>query len=119
MFGQIEFEVLAGDFSKAKGICDGRDLKIKRHDGSGELFHVSDVTHCEVATEESYKKLSGRLGWGAAGALVFGPLGALAGVALGGSRRDITFIMMFDDQRKLLAKTDEKTFGKLQAALFK
>jgi len=38
---------------------------------------------------------------------------------LGGKKKKVTFIMMFEDGRKLLGKADEKTFSKLRVMTFK
>jgi len=42
----------------------------------------------------------------------------LAGLLLGGNKKEITFVAKFKDGRKLLATTDSGTFTKLQAAVF-
>ena len=72
----------------------------------------------EKATEESVKRLGGSVGWGAAGAVLLGPVGLLAGLLAGGRGMDVTFVARFKDGRKLLGTTDSKTFVKLQAAVF-
>ncbi len=64
----------------------------------------------EIAKEENVKRLGGTLGWGAAGLIVLGPVGLLARLLAGGRRKDVTFIAQFDNGRKLLATTDNKTF---------
>lgn len=53
------------------------------------------------------------------GALALGPAGLLAGLLLGGEKsKDVTFVAKFKDGRKFLGTTDNKTFTKLQAAVF-
>ncbi|MGI2002125.1 hypothetical protein [Shewanella frigidimarina] len=53
------------------------------------------------------------------GALALGPAGLLAGLLLGGGKsKDVTFVAKFKDGRKFLGTTDNKTFTKLQAAVF-
>jgi len=49
---------------------------------------------------------------------MFGPMGLLAGLMLGGRKKEVTFVARFKDERKLLATTDRKTFIALQAAAF-
>lgn len=73
----------------------------------------------EVATEESVKRLGGTIGWGAAGAVILGPVGLLAGLLAGGRGKKITFVLRLKDGRKMLASTDSKTFTKMQAACFR
>ena len=63
------------------------------------------------------KKHAGKIGWGLAGAIALGPVGLLAGLLLGGKqKKEVTFVAIIKDARKLLATTDNKTFIKLKAA---
>lgn len=84
----------------------------------GETISETEIEMIEVATEDNVKKLSGAVGWGVAGGLILGPVGLLAGLLLGGKKKEVTFVARFKDGRKLLATTDNKTFTKLQAAAF-
>ena len=93
-------------------------LRTKEHDIVGETIPVTELDVVDIATEENVKKLGGTVGWGAAGALILGPVGLLAGLLLGGRKKQVTFVAKFKDGRKLLASTDSKTFTKLQAAVF-
>lgn len=113
-------KVHAGDFLKGDGkfSFDSLTLKTKEHVWVGETISIKELETVELASEENVKKIGGTVGWGAAGALVFGPVGLLAGLLLGGKKKDITFVAKFKDGRKLLATTDSKTFTKLQAAVF-
>jgi len=77
---------------------------------------LSEVETVDIASEESVKKIGGTIGWGAAGGLVLGPAGLLAGLLLGGKSKDVTFVARFKDGRKMLATADSKTYTKLLAA---
>ncbi|MEM9965012.1 MAG: hypothetical protein AAGC58_06665 [Asticcacaulis sp.] len=81
-------------------------------------YPASQIESVEVASEESVKKLGGTVGWGAAGAMIFGPVGLLAGLLLGGRKNEVTFIAVFKDGKKILATTDAKTFTQIRAATF-
>lgn len=59
------------------------------------------------------KKIDGAIGYGLAGALVLGPVGAAAGVMLAGEEKEITFLTTFKDGRKILAAADDRTYQKL------
>ena len=61
------------------------------------------------------KNISGTIGWGAAGGLLLGPVGLLAGLLMGGKKKQVTFIAKFKDGRKLIATTDEKTWVEIQS----
>ena len=79
---------------------------------------LSKVAHVETASEESVRKLGGTVGWGAAGFVVLGPVGLLAGLLMGGKRTEVTFVAKLTDGRKMLATTDAATFKKLAGAAF-
>ncbi len=113
-------KVHAGDFLEGDGQFSFGSLvlKTKEHSFLGETIPITELDVVDVATEENVKKLGGTVGWGAAGALILGPVGLLAGLLLGGKKKQVTFVAKFKDGRKLLASTDSKTFTKLQAAVF-
>jgi len=113
-------KVLAGDFLEADGEYSwgSLTLKTKEHSWVGETIPLNQLDTVDIATEESVKKIGGTVGWGAAGAVILGPVGLLAGLLLGGKKKEVTFVAKFKDGRKLMAQTDSKTFTKLQAAVF-
>lgn len=115
-----KIDVHAGDFLKQAGTYSFNTLtlKTKEHPYVGERIDVSQIETLDVATEESVKKLGGAVGWGAAGGLLLGPVGLLAGLLAGGNKKNVTFVAKLYDGRKLLATTDSKTFTKIQASLF-
>ena len=86
---------------------------------AGEKIALDQLETVEPASEENVKKIGGTVGWGAAGAVLLGPVGLLAGLLVGGRKKEVTFVAKFKDGRKLLATTDNKTFTILQAAVFK
>lgn len=86
--------------------------------GKSYTFTSNDIESVELATEESAVRLGGAAGWGTVGAIALGPVGLLAGLVLGGKGKDITFIVLFKDGRKMLATTDSKTYTKIQALAF-
>lgn len=117
MFGQIE--VLAGDFKASK---NGQFAKGFLLPVSGSMTRESisakSMTELTVATEESVKRIGGTVGWGLVGGAALGGLGLLAGLIAGGQGKDVIFVCQFDDGRKLLGRTDSKTYQKMQAAFF-
>ena len=113
-------KVLAGDFLEGKGEYSWGSLTLKteEHSWVGETISLDQLDTVDIATEESIKKIGGTVGWGAAGAIILGPVGLLAGLLLGGKKKEIIFVAKFKDGRKLMGQTDNKTFTKLQAAAF-
>ena len=116
-----KIKVHAGDFLKQNGSYSFGQITLytSAHPFKGENFPLNYIQEIEVASEESVKRVGGTIGWGAAGALVLGPVGLLAGLLLGGKGKDVTFVAKFRDGRKVLATTDSKTYIQLQAANFK
>lgn len=112
--------VHAGDFLKGDGQFSFGSLILKTtaHAFLGETISVTELECVEIASEDSVKKMGGTIGWGAAGALILGPVGLLAGLLLGGKKKEVTFIATFKDGRKLMATTDSSTYLKMQAATF-
>lgn len=88
--------------------------------GPFEHIEFSDqVTKVSLQTEESIKKLSHSLGWGLAGLVAAGPLGAVAGAVLGGNRKQVCALLELKDNRRILALMDQKLFQHLMALSLK
>jgi len=111
--------VVAGDFIKGEGQVAMNNLILPtERSPSGEAIPLSELASVEAATEETARDIVGTIGWGAAGAVILGPVGLLAGLLLGGKKKEITFIARFKDGRKLLATADSSTYTRLLAAVF-
>lgn len=112
--------VHAGDFLPENGSFryDSLILKTAEQPWAGETIPLTQLETVEVASEENVKRIGGTIGWGAVGMVAAGPVGLLAGLLLGGKKKEITFVAKFKDGRRLFATTDNGTFIKLQAALF-
>jgi hypothetical protein len=118
MFGTVE--VHAGDFVKGK---DGQflvDHFLLKVPGKflREKIPIAEAKEVGIATEENVKKLGGTVGWGIAGGLLLGPVGLLAGLLMGGRKKEVTFVCKFKDGRKFLGTTDSKTWTEIMAARF-
>ena len=115
-------KVHAGDFKQQPGEYSSLGkcfhLYTDSHPWLGETISASELDVVEKATEENVKKIGGTVGWGAAGAVILGPVGLLAGLLLGGRKTEVTFVAKFKDGRKLLATTNSKAFTKIHAAIF-
>lgn len=115
-----KIKVHAGDFEKQPGRYNFGMLTLytQEHPFAGESIHENELESVEPASEQSVKRVGGTAGWGLAGGALLGPAGLLGGLLIGGRGKDVTFVARFKDGRKLLATTDNKTFIKLQAAVF-
>ncbi|RYD86046.1 MAG: hypothetical protein EOP84_00295 [Verrucomicrobiaceae bacterium] len=108
----------AGDFGKGEARFEGGKFQFPK----GLWFEwvkEGQLEELEAANEETVKRVGGTVGWGAAGLVVLGPVGLLAGLLAGGRGKDVTFVAKFKDGRKMMATTDSKTFIKMKAVLFK
>ncbi len=115
-----KIKVLAGDFTGDGRFEGGRiTLRPREKPSPAHRMKVSDFfSSVEVASQHDVVKLGGAVGWGAAGALIAGPIGMLAGALLGGRGRDVVFVAELKDGRRFLGQTDSKTYGQLRAAVF-
>lgn len=129
--------VLAGDLGKADGeyleIKDSgigeRCILFRKHDpsnpgkllpGWSEKIPLSHFKKVDKASEATVSTYGGALGWGAAGALVLGPVGLLAGLFLGGGNvSEVTFVTELKDGRKLIARAEEWIYSQILAAVFR
>lgn len=85
----------------------------------GETIDLKlNAENLEQLDEEKVKKLAGTAGWGLAGAVLLGPLGAIGGMLLGGNKKEVTFACYLLDGRKFMATTDSKTWTKIMASKF-
>jgi len=123
------FKVIAGDFGQGgtgqvlvgsmyRESRQGFNMPVAGHAFQTEHIGVGMIQAVEVATEENVRKMGGAIGWGLAGGLVLGPVGALAGVLAGGRSKSITFVCQFKGGRKFLGSCNPKTFVAIQAAYF-
>ena len=115
-----KIQVHAGDFLKVDGqfSLGSLTLRTAKHSWVGETIKSSEIEEIALASEENLKKITGTVGWGLTGGVLLGPAGLLAGLLLGGRKKEVTFVAKFKDGRKLLATTDPKTYKKLLAAAF-
>ena len=122
MFG--EFKVHAGDFVTGSshqfvgGASSGTFIMRVEGKFLREKIQASEVEEVCVASEENVKRIGGTVGWGIAGAALLGPVGLLAGLILGGRKKEVTFICKFKDGRKFLGTAPQKVYTQIQAALF-
>lgn len=121
MFG--EFKVHAGDFAtNRKAIFTSGMFSMPDKDDiwawKMHRYMANDVEEIAQASEENVKRIGGTIGWGAAGGLILGPVGLLAGLLAGGRKKEVTFIVKFKDGKKALCTADNKIYTKMMASQF-
>ncbi|MBM3702834.1 MAG: hypothetical protein FJW63_07615 [Actinobacteria bacterium] len=91
----------------------------------GQLFiglrHIkkSLIAGAELVTEENKKRVLSAIRWGAAGGLLLGPLGGVAGLVFGGRTKEVCFALYLTDGRNYLITSDPQTFQAIKAMSFK
>ena len=84
--------------------------------GAFETVHLDgEIKSLTLQTEESVKQLAGTLGWGLAGSVILGPMGMLAGLVLGGNRKEVCTLCELKGGRKFLATMDSKLYQQMLA----
>ncbi|MDI2144688.1 MULTISPECIES: hypothetical protein [unclassified Pseudomonas] len=107
--------VLAGDFLQGDGeYRDGNfTLRTSLHPWPGLTLPLSSIKTLEVANEESINNFKDVIGYGVAGAMLLGPIGAIAGFMLAGHETEVTFLATLKDQRRMLIAADSHTFQEI------
>jgi len=112
-----QFAVIAGDFriSNDHQFLANQLLMKKPKGWRAEKIPLDQVSSVEVASEEDTRTVGRTAGWGIAGALVAGPLGAVAGGILGGKKNTVTFICKLKDGRRFVGVMKKKQYQNLAA----
>lgn len=123
----MNIKVVAGDLDHGKWDLHGfsgtalmKRGSTAKHLWGGEEYRFGkdkDITSVDLLDEEKVKKLAGTAGWGLAGAALFGPLGAIGGILLGGNKKEIAFAAYLEDGRKFMGTTDGKGWKRIIAAM--
>ncbi|MGX0975625.1 hypothetical protein ACSSVY_001335 [Roseovarius sp. MBR-51] len=117
MFGQ--FKIVAGDFrTDVKHQYLNQNLMLHEVGGWGlkaTKYPTSSVVAVEEVNTDTDRKMGGTVGWGVAGALIAGPLGAVAAGYLGGKTNDVVFICRLDDGKEFVGVMKKSMFASLSA----
>ncbi|RUO48972.1 hypothetical protein [Pseudidiomarina donghaiensis] len=109
----------AWQFSSLLGVAIMTRASTASHLFKGETYNFgTDFERVELLSEEQVKKLAGTAGWGLAGAVLLGPIGAIGGMLLGGNKKEVVIACYLKDGRKFMATTDSKTWTKISASMF-
>lgn len=110
-------KVLAGDWKEGINVLAGpKGVVFQKGLFSNERVPLDVISNFDLVTEENKASILGKVGWGAAGAFLLGPVGLLAGVLGGGNKKHRIMSIRFSDGRKVLLKgspKDVETFVKL------
>ncbi|AAY92616.1 hypothetical protein D3X12_21890 [Pseudomonas protegens] len=105
-----KIEVLSGDFLQGAGEYRHGTFRLKTvFNSNGVEVKASAFKTLEIASESPITNKDA-LGYGIAGAMLLGPVGALAGYLMAGTENEVTFIGTLKDGRQLMAATDSATY---------
>ena len=108
--------VLGGDFPKATGAYGLGSLRIKTSKLQLLGVEVSGLlVSVEVLSARSRKSVMDAIGLGAVVSLAFGNVGAMAGLILGGNKKEVSFVSTLADGRRFVARAKPKVVDKLAA----
>jgi len=105
--------VIGGDIKEGTIIYD--DLRTSNMVGLSFEYLKGNISSVEMVTEANKKKFIGAAGWGLVGLAALGPVGALAGVLVGGNKKEVCFACYLKDGRKILVKADAGLYQKIVA----
>ncbi|AZO32429.1 hypothetical protein [Mesorhizobium sp. M1B.F.Ca.ET.045.04.1.1] len=111
-------KVIGGDWKNGSAVSYSRGvLKIQKSTFSVEAMLLMEIERTALITEENRANFGKTMGWGLAGALVLGPVGAiLGGMAARGKEQALA--VLFKDGRKLLLSGSAKELMEISAAGF-
>ncbi|HEX8593958.1 MAG TPA: hypothetical protein VF682_11885 [Pseudomonas sp.] len=110
-----KIKVLAGDFLQGDGEYNSGAIRIETplYPWPGISIPGKALKSVEVASQASSTKVDDAIGFGLAGALMLGPVGAAAGLMLAGEETEVTFWATLKNGKKFLAATDDRTYRKI------
>lgn len=97
-------KVLGANFSKDPDVKSSKqEITISYSAGwfkKTEIHVTTDLIEWEQITEQNKQKFGASMGWGALGAVLVGPLGAVAAAYLGGRKKKVVVACKFTENRR-------------------
>ncbi|POA17619.1 hypothetical protein C1886_20910 [Pseudomonas sp. FW300-N1A1] len=109
--------VLAGDFLPGDANYQSGVFTLQSLLGRPVRIPVASFETLEAACVESVKNTRDAIGLGIAGAVLLGPIGAVAGYLIAGEETEVTVIATLKDGKKLLAVLKDDTFQEITARM--
>lgn len=111
-------KVLGADFAKkVEANTKGKNIALSYTDKNGK-FHVirieKDLVLWEQITKENKYKFGASMGWGFLGAVLLGPIGAIAGILLKGKTKRCTVACTFTENRRCAIEMSPEEFTAFQ-----
>lgn len=109
-----KIQVLNGDIPSGQWTATGTPTGASMSNGS-QAVSLNDLTMVYQISENLDVDTGGAAACGIFGGLLFGPLGALAGAAFGGNRKQITFKAHFANGKTFTGMVEKSKFPILLA----
>ena len=117
----------AGDFPEGTIATDSAGilaLMVPPEPGSFHLLppaiHVNEhISEVSLVTEENKSHIGAKLGWGGVGLVALGPIGAIAGLLLGGNGTEVCVMDKLTDGRKFMTVCSTAAYQGLLAGVMK
>tara|TARA_B100000408_G_scaffold130853_1_gene115928 strand:+ start:3003 stop:3359 length:357 start_codon:yes stop_codon:yes gene_type:complete len=113
-------KILEGDFYK-KGYCvfnkSSRIVALNTGAFATSKYSFDDIQEFQELSQDNAKSVLGTLGWGTAGLVALGPLGALAGLLCGGNKKRASFVIKLNDGKVAICEGSQKEFTEFRFAL--
>lgn len=116
-----KIKILAGDFLDGHAAYEPGSITIETvvYPWPGVKISTQEIRDVTLVSESSYRDVSSSVSLGLAGAMVLGPIGAVAGLMLAGEKDEVTFSLALRDGRSMLCAADGCTYRKLESTVGK
>jgi hypothetical protein len=120
-FGMAKIKILAGDFLDGHAVYEPGFITIETvvYPWPGLKISTQEIRDVTLVSESSNSDVSSSVSLGLAGAMVLGPMGAVAGFMLAGEEDEVTFSVALRDGRSMLCVTDGCTYRDIESTVGK
>jgi hypothetical protein len=117
----VKIKILAGDFLDGYAAYEPGLITIETvvYPWPGLKISTQEIRDVALVSENSRRSVSSSVSLGLAGAMVLGPIGAVAGLMLAGEEEEVTFSLALRDGRSMLCAADGRTFRNIESAIGK
>lgn len=113
-FNWKRIKVIGGDIAQGEWDYNGGMLVQDPTTGNADVVSLpGEIKKLTVQTEDSVKDLAKTLGFTVAGAVLLGPIGAVAGYFAGGKRKEVCILVEMKDGRKFVAVMDQRIYQQM------